>query len=239
MAIRENIIIILCLLILGTSLYIVLYGCSYPTEHFKSGSMAKVSKGSSDDAELELENSKNNRKYNKRFDEVPSEGDDISQDVNDDPTANPNDDDNDYNEDDMPETSKSSNKNLKSKIQKFQNNKKGFRNKDRFENKNSSGSASASGKFKGSASASRENFKNSDNELSTKEKKLLDGFVKGQLSDDEVEGLIESGAITEDLVEKFLQHLEIENFTNPTPPKFNYGGMNIEPFTGNNYSTYY
>lgn len=219
MAVRDNIIIILCLLILGTTLYIMLYGCSYQTEHFQSiGSTAKASKVSDDDAEIELENSKKNSRYNKRFDEVSSDNNDINDNTND--TPDTIDDEDDEIEDFKQKKSKSKSKTIK---QKFINKNKN-KNKEHYKNS-------------GSASASNVNSVTPTADLSTKEKKLLDAFTKGQLSDNEIEGLIESGAISEELVEKFLQHLEIENFSNPSPEKF--GGINIEPFCGNNYASYY
>lgn len=209
MAIRENIIIILCLLILASSIYIIMYGCSYPTENFENGSSikAKASKVSDDDAEIELENKTKNNKFNKRFDSV-------SKDKNDDDLESDNSED----EEDDNKNKKSK---LKSKLkenmkQNKKNKKEDFKNKEKINNNSKSDE--------------------DDTKLSLKEKKLLDSFVKGELSDNEVEGLIESGAITEDLVEKFLQHLEIETFANPIPTK--YGGMNIEPFCGNYYANY-
>jgi hypothetical protein len=84
-----------------------------------------------------------------------------------------------------------------------------------------------------------ESFENMLSSLSVREKKLLQSFKKGELSDDEIDGLIETGVINESLVEKFLEHVEKENFTNPKPKKLEESSFTIEAFTNNNYTNYY
>jgi hypothetical protein len=84
--------------------------------------------------------------------------------------------------------------------------------------------------------------------MSPRDKKLFDAIRKGKLSDDEVNDLINSGVITENLVERFLQKIEKETFANPGPELLfrssRFGGTRtdgpiIQPFTGGTYASLY
>ena len=84
-----------------------------------------------------------------------------------------------------------------------------------------------------------EDFEN-NSDMTPRDKKLYDAIKKGKLSDQEIQDLIDSDVITENLVEKFLHNVQTEHFENPLTRKLRIVGtdMSIEPFTGGMYASY-
>jgi hypothetical protein len=184
-------------------------GCSYQTENFENGSDATQSKTSDDDADIELENSTKKNSKNSKK------------------SKKIDNEDEDDDEDEYDTKSKKTNRFTSDKGSKNKKNEPKESKKSKKSKKSSYGSMET------------ESFENMLSSLSVREKKLLQSFKKGELSDDEIDGLIETGVINESLVEKFLEHVEKENFTNPKPKKLEESFLNIEAFTNNNYTNYY
>ena len=88
-----------------------------------------------------------------------------------------------------------------------------------------------------------ENFNNYESEMSPRDKNLFDAIKKGKLSDQEIQQLIDSDVITENLVEKFLQTAEsgggggggIEHFSNSQKRPSSY---NIGSYNGGSYASF-
>lgn len=83
-------------------------------------------------------------------------------------------------------------------------------------------------------------------DLSTKEKQLFDAFLEKRITDDKIQELIESGILTEQLVEKFLSMIDElpegppishapKTLHKTTPAAHNDANL-LEGFCGNNYA---
>ena len=83
-------------------------------------------------------------------------------------------------------------------------------------------------------------------DLSTKEKQLFDAFLEKRITDDKIQELIESGILTEQLVEKFLSMIDElpegppishtpKTLHKTTPASQNDANL-LEGFCGNNYA---
>ena len=88
-----------------------------------------------------------------------------------------------------------------------------------------------------------ENFENTDS-MNPRDKKLYDAIKKGKLSDEEIQNLIDSDVITENLIEKFLHNVEREGFANPIPFQSTRFGASVQlsngpviaPYSGGSYA---
>jgi len=83
-------------------------------------------------------------------------------------------------------------------------------------------------------------------DLSTKEKQLFDAFLEKRITDEKIQELIESGILTEQLVEKFLSMIDdlpegpplshAPKTLNKTTPAAQNNANLLEGFCGNNYA---